>query len=153
MKKMKIKKMLMVFSAAFILGVSALPFNASAAGWTSWEDNPMGNGCKTRVWHDADTYTTNATTIDFKVEQNGKCGKLYYKSSINTYGNAPAYWKRISPYQTGSFSNITPLKQIKLSSLTQTGVKAKVLVELYKNAGMTSYVSDINSTTITINKR
>ncbi len=134
------------------MAVSVIPSGASAAGWEGWSESAWSVNCETNLWVDANTYTKNATTIDYQVKQRGNCGKIYYDASINTYGHSPVYYKKISPTQTGYFSNITPVKQFKISSLTKTGVNAVVLIEFYKDAAKTRYVGSRKSY-IKIDKR
>lgn len=148
----KRKKIFGLLFLVLIMTISLFPSTSSATwGWGSWKNTGLGN-CEVRVWTDANTYTKNATTIDYKAEQRGNCGKLYYTSSIALYGQIPIWYVGISPYQTGYFNYSTPIKQFRLSSLRQTGVDAVVRVELYADAAKTRFIGT-SYKEITIHKR
>jgi hypothetical protein len=101
----KLKKLVSIVTAfTFVLlsGVISVPSKADAA-WSSWTN--LGSGCSVRVWVDAYTYTSSATSIDVIAEQNGACGQLSYEMFVVGNNNG-----QISPKQSGYFSSITPRK-------------------------------------------
>lgn len=148
----KIIKVLVLFSIFFI-GFNTFSANASASGWSSWTNSPVGGGCQTRVWNDVSTYTTQSTTVDYQVQQNGSCGTLYYNSYVAQYGQSPAYYVRISPVQTGYFNQITPIKYFYITDFTKTGVAAVVMIDFYKDSSKTQYIGSDYSPSFTINQR
>lgn len=114
------KSLLILFSFLLVSSVVLLGSNekAQAATYSGWQ-HPYGfnKSCKVRVITDASTYTKRATTVDAKVEQNGSCGKLYYRMDL-AYKNAN--FMSIGDIQTGYFSGSTPWKSFNIRSVKQT---------------------------------
>lgn len=127
-KKGLISLSVLIFSFTFY------PLEKAEAGWGSWEKPQWApSGCLTRVWTDATNYYRGATSVDVKIEQNGKCGRVYYRMAI--YGGS-ANMYRVSPYLTGYFSNITPTKKFQISSISPTykdGRSLAVVADLAPN--------------------
>lgn len=70
---------------AILLGFS--PQNASAA-WSDWQSfDGFKQGCKVRVYTDALNYSSKASTVDVKAEQNGNCGTIYYNMFLSWKGS------------------------------------------------------------------
>ncbi|MEY8750766.1 hypothetical protein [Alkalicoccobacillus gibsonii] len=109
MKKFKVATLVGILAVSFSLGFST---NSAEAATSSWQKVPgAGSSCQVRVWTDASTYTTRATTIDFTLEQKGNCGKLNYSAGFHPDDLSSFY----TPTSTGSFSFKTPIKTLSLS--------------------------------------
>lgn len=126
----KIFRVIIVFT---FIGIMCLGYSiqkSSAAGWSDWKtpidpnNGSFPTGCQIRLWTDANTYSSSATTIDFQIEQNGKCGQLSYNAVV--YEKVP--FTQISPVVSGYFSNISPIKQFKLNDLSKSGINARLVV-------------------------
>ncbi|MES5395134.1 hypothetical protein ABU952_03250 [Bacillus amyloliquefaciens] len=131
------KKTIFLITCLFISASTFFGFNEQvhAATYSGWQhpDN-MAKSCKVRIITDASTYTAKATSVDAKIEQNGKCGDIYYKMYLS-YKNG--VFIGIGDEQTGSFKSSTPWKSISLkgtSFATQT-TSVHVLVSKKKNSG------------------
>lgn len=130
------KSLLILFSFLLVSSVVLFGSNekAQAATYSGWQ-HPYGfnKSCKVRVITDASTYTKRATTVDAKVEQNGNCGKLYYRMYL-AYKNAN--FGSIGDDQTGEFSSSTPWKSFSIRSVKQTQTTSiHVHLSKKKNSG------------------
>ncbi|WP_051129448.1 hypothetical protein [Bacillus subtilis] len=130
------KSLLILFSFLLVSSVVLFGSNekAQAATYSGWQ-HPYGfnKSCKVRVITDASTYTKRATTVDAKVEQNGNCGKLYYRMYL-AYKNAK--FGSIGDDQTGEFSSSTPWKSFSIRSVKQTQTTSiHVHLSKKKNSG------------------
>ncbi|PAF38289.1 hypothetical protein CHH58_02295 [Terribacillus saccharophilus] len=109
-----------------------------AATYTSWQSPGGGfsSSCKVRLITDAQTYTTRATTVDAKLEQNGKCGRIDY-DMILSVGNSVSMGYGSS--QSGYFSNSSPWKSFNLKHVKKT-TTTTVVASLYNNKGAYSNI-------------
>ena len=121
----KITNFLVLSFAVIVSFIFINPANAEAST-TSWKKvSDLGSSCKVRIWTDATTYTKKAKTVDFTIEQNGKCGKLHYEAWLKPLG----LYTYVSPNVSGSFNYKTPIK------------KLSVDIPLYKKQGRDSVVN------------
>lgn len=135
----KIMKMAIILSLA-VFGFTMFPGEQASAAYGNWfKVSAAGQDCKVVAWTDANTYTTKATTIDWKAETNGKCSKLYYKAMIRK-SESDGWQTRISPTLTGYFSNSTPIKSFNIKDLKKKGSNIYLEVELYSNSAKTHYI-------------
>ncbi|PAF38808.1 hypothetical protein CHH58_05130 [Terribacillus saccharophilus] len=144
----KFKSTLAVLITVLAVSFFISPANSEAAT-SSWQSvSSAGSGCKVRIWNDASTYTKRATTVDFTIEQNGKCGKLDY-----TAGVKPRQLTSYSvPYVSGYFSNKTPVKKLTLN----VGIWKKQDRNAYVGANLSKNGKDVGyveSNTFTIKKQ
>lgn len=126
-REIRLGKFSKVLLVALLLGIgfwSFQPQKAEAAR-TPWvKPYFASSACKVRIWTDATTYTKRAKTVDFTVEQNGKCGKLKYEATLIPIG--VDFFKTSQAF--GTFSRITPIK------------KLSVDIPFYKKRGSDSVV-------------
>ncbi|MCY7925431.1 hypothetical protein P9D81_12995 [Bacillus haynesii] len=131
----KIVKLLAVSLGVLISFIFLNPNNAQAATSPWQKVSGAGSACKVRIWTDATTYTKRAKTVDFTIEQNGKCGKLYYTAIL-----APDRYFVSAPYVDGYFTSKTPIKKLSVDifnfrSLDTT--RARVEVDFTKSKSST----------------
>ncbi|OIK22157.1 hypothetical protein [Bacillus amyloliquefaciens] len=132
------KKLLksIILSAALLMGAAAVAPSASAA-WSGYQ-----TGKKVRVYTDASTYSSRATSVDWKAEKT-TAGRVYYSAMLvrsDNYSNSGA--------QRGNFTTATPLKRFSLS-----GVKPgtyRVIVNIYSDANERNYIGSASSAKIYI---
>lgn len=107
-------KMIILSSLVMIGSIVAIsPTNAVEASMSGWQT--ISGSCKVRVWTDADTYTSRATSVDTYAETNGKCNTLNYKMYISAYAAGGS--GQISPTKSGSFKTKTPTKKFYFSQM------------------------------------
>ncbi|MGN7311440.1 hypothetical protein ACTHQ4_10080 [Alkalicoccobacillus gibsonii] len=146
MKKLKVATLVGILAVSFSLGFST---NSAEAATSSWQKVPgAGSSCQVRVWTDASTYTTRATTIDFTLEQKGNCGNLKYIAGFNPDGLSSF----TAPNTDGNFSFKTPVKKLSLNHSLFKGSQRSGWVEasLWKN---NKTVGVVSSNKITVHKR
>ncbi|WP_195536336.1 hypothetical protein [Bacillus paralicheniformis] len=128
MKKVLKASVLFGVCVAFLLGFA--PKEASAA-WSEWQSfDGFKQGCKVRVYTDALNYSSKASTVDVKAEQNGNCGTIYYGMFLSWKGSDSVSIG--SSYPTGSFTSNTPLKSINIMH-QQEKTDAIVYLEMKKS--------------------
>ena len=137
------KKTLLAGILAFVVMFSLGSFNAEAAygSWTSVKQG--GSSCKVRIWTDYTSYSASATTVDYKIYNNGSCSNLKYESSLEVYvaGGSVA----LSGYHTGNFSNSSPVKRFSLSPLKNYNLNplgGAVMAHLYTSSKSNSTLVD-----------
>lgn len=121
--------MLLVITSSLAL----LPTNKAEAATSPWFSISSIPGCQVRVWTDADTYYSTATTVDTYAETNGKCGKLYYSAFIDD-----AYGQISSETHSGDFTTKSTTKKFyidKFDSRSWNPVGASVTFSLYSDSG------------------
>ncbi|PAD57681.1 hypothetical protein CHH92_23930 [Bacillus sonorensis] len=129
MKKVLRLCVLFGVTMAILLGFS--PQNASAA-WSDWQSfDGFKQGCKVRVYTDALNYSSKASTVDVKAEQNGNCGTIYYNMFLSWKGSDSVSIGSNVP--TGSFTSNTPLKSINIIH-QQEKTDAIVYLEMKKSS-------------------
>lgn len=136
-----------------VVGFTTFQTEKASAAYSSWQSLPDGSGCAIRIYTDASTYTTSATSIDWFVQNNGHsgCKTLYYTASVRDMNDT---WQpAISGYQTGYFSSQTPTKRFYISGLKRTGINASVRVKIYRDSAKTQFKGDFDSSTFYIQKR
>ncbi|SDB87782.1 hypothetical protein [Shouchella lonarensis] len=142
----RIKRFSVISVLTLALSASLVPDTAEASTGP-WISAPgAGSGCKVRLWTDATTYTKRATTIDFTVEQNGKCGEVTYWGAFEHDGKRGG---KYYGYVKGSFKKKTPVKKIKISALGVSG-KATGIVSVGVNKKGKGQVAWLNSDRLTI---
>ncbi|MFT0803697.1 hypothetical protein VSK91_20160 [Bacillus swezeyi] len=104
----KIMMFLIVVGITTLFGFFATTGTAEAV-WSGWQ---IRNGYTARVYTDASTYTTRASTVDWKIQKRGSA-KLYYTAHIYKWTSSGLY---SGGSATGYFKSSTPIK--KFSVLT-----------------------------------
>ncbi|MDA7027879.1 hypothetical protein PJ311_14985 [Bacillus sp. CLL-7-23] len=148
----KIVKLLVV-SVVVLVSFTFLNSGHAEAAVSSWQKPKWASsGCKVRIWTDATTYTKRAKTVDFTIEQNRKCGKLYYDANLRPVGYP--IWTP-SPTVTGYFSRITPIKKLSvdISMFKKHGHDTRVSVWLFKNSNHTIGLGEVTSKVLHIHKQ
>ncbi|MEH6861520.1 hypothetical protein [Bacillus velezensis] len=132
----------LVIAATLLTGTIALTPQADAA-WSGWQTEKFGH--KARVYTDATTYSSSATTVDWKAEKKGGA-TLYYTAGV--------YKKRSSGgltdtglVQRGSFKTSTPLKSFSAKSIrSKTGKGTYVIqIDCYSDSAKRKYVGTFES--------
>ncbi|MBQ4817272.1 hypothetical protein [Bacillus pumilus] len=126
-------KLRLVISFVFLCVSIFFSIDASAAT-SKWQTPYFAkSSCKVRVWTDATNYSKTAKTVDFTIEQNGKCGELRYQAHLSPI----ALYTYNAKFVRGSFKYKTPLKKLSLNlpEYKQRGYEAKVFVDLYSKNG------------------
>ncbi len=142
-------KLRLVISFVFLCVSIFFSIDASAAT-SKWQTPYFAKStCKVRVWTDATNYSKTAKTVDFTIEQNGKCGELKYNAHLSPIG----LYTYTAKFARGSFKYKTPLKKLSLNlpEYKHRGYEAVVHVGLStKNGKDLGYAE---SKTINIKKR
>lgn len=127
-----------------LTGMFSLGSMDAEAAYGSWKSVKQGgSNCKVRIWTDYTTYTASASTVDYKIYNNGSCSNLKYKSSleVNVAGGSVA----LSGYHTGNFNNSSPVKKFSLSPLKNYNYNsfgAQVSAHLYTSSLSNSTMVD-----------
>jgi hypothetical protein len=138
----------MMVACLAVMGVfGGAGLNKASAGTGS------AGACGVSVWVDAYTYTTSATTVDFKATKGSSCGTVYYKAVVYQVGDGEA---STGLTQTGYFSYATPVKAFYTSNIkfytpypgSTNTYRIKFL--LYSDSGYKNYLGQANSHNITI---
>ncbi|AYJ76181.1 hypothetical protein BSP7_065 [Bacillus phage BSP7] len=128
------KKVTMVLTCLtlVILGFVSVP--KAEAAWSGWQS--LTTGYTGRVYTDATTYTSRASTIDWKVEKKGS-SKVYYTAKLYKWNNNGLVYTGQSA--GGYFFYSTPLKSFSVPKARKaTGNGGyQIKVELYN-----SYIKD-----------
>ncbi|KXZ21821.1 hypothetical protein P4T89_03560 [Bacillus nakamurai] len=120
-----------IISAALLMGTAAVAPSASA----TWSGHQTSK--KVRVYTDETTYSSRATSVDWKAEKS-TAGRVYYSAMLirsDNYSNSSA--------QRGNFITTTPLKKFSLS-----GVKPgtyRVIVNIYSDSNERNYIGSASS--------
>ncbi|WP_345805695.1 hypothetical protein [Bacillus subtilis] len=130
------KKIIFALVAVITLGVTVLPEGVSAA-WSGYQTSK-----KVRIYTDATTYSTRATSVDWKAQKTTS-GRVYYSAMLvrtDNYSNSGAH--------RGYFTSTTPMKRFSLS-----GVKPgtyQVVINIYKDSKERNYIGSARSAKIYI---
>lgn len=130
------KKIIFALVSVITLGVTVLPEGVSAA-WSGYQTSK-----KVRIYTDATTYSTRATSVDWKAQKTTS-GRVYYSAMLvrtDNYSNSGA--------QRGYFTSTTPMKRFSLS-----GVKPgtyQVVINIYKDSKERNYIGSARSAKIYI---
>ncbi|MEC1583693.1 hypothetical protein P9D48_20790 [Bacillus subtilis] len=130
------KKILLTVTLAASFFVSLFPVEVSAA-WSGYQ-----TGKKVRIYTDATTYSTRATSVDWKAQKTTS-GRVYYSAMLirtDNYSNSGA--------QRGNFTSGTPLKKFSLSK-TRPGTY-QVVINLYSDSSERNYIGTARSAKIYI---
>ncbi|MCY8420272.1 hypothetical protein [Bacillus inaquosorum] len=130
------KKIIFALVAVITLGVTILPEGVSAA-WSGYQTSK-----KVRIYTDATTYSTRATSVDWKAQKTTS-GRVYYSAMLirtDNYSNSGA--------QQGNFTSSTPLKKFSLSK-TRPGTY-QVVINLYSDSSERKYIGTARSAKIYI---
>ncbi len=132
------KNLLKPITVLLILCAGVLAFTSSAsAAWSGYQTSK-----KVRVYTDATTYTTRATSVDWKAQKTTS-GRVYYSAMLirtDNYSNSGA--------QRGNFTSGTPLKKFSLSK-TRPGTY-QVVINLYSDSSERKYIGTARSAKIYI---
>lgn len=132
------KNLLKPITVLLILCAGVLAFTSSAsAAWSGYQTSK-----KVRVYTDATTYTTRATSVDWKAQKTTS-GRVYYSAMLirtDNYSNSGA--------QRGNFTSGTPLKKFSLSK-TRPGTY-QVVINLYSDSSERNYIGTARSAKIYI---
>lgn len=138
------KKLMMIVGITLVVLFTSIATPAQAA-WGGWSTSDKG--VTARVYVDAYTYTTKATTVDFKAEKKGS-KKYYYKAVI--YKSTSSQIIPTATF-TGSFTSSSPLKKAKLYELRKHGSGVYfVRFKLYSKSNYTGLVGLYDSHNFTI---
>ncbi|MFI8862507.1 hypothetical protein PWO55_08965 [Bacillus velezensis] len=130
-----------ILSAVLLTGAAAVAPSASAE-WSGWQNE---SGYSGRVFTDAATYTTGASTVDWKAEKKG-AETLYYTAGV--------YKKRsgggltdTNLVQRGSFKTATPLKSFNVKTIWNKTGKGTYVIQLdcYSDSGKRNYIGTSES--------
>ncbi|WP_282627657.1 hypothetical protein [Bacillus subtilis] len=130
------RKIIFALVAVITLGVTILPEGASAA-WSGYQTSK-----KVRIYTDATTYSTRATSVDWKAQKTTS-GRVYYSAMLvrtDNYSNSGA--------QRGYFTSTTPLKRFSLSG-AKPGTY-QVVINIYKDSKERNYIGSARSAKIYI---
>ncbi|PSA91504.1 hypothetical protein C6370_18410 [Bacillus atrophaeus] len=131
-----------ILSAALLMGAAAVAPSASAA-WSGWQTETFGH--KARVYTDATTYTSKATTIDWKAEKKGS-STLYYTAGVykKRSGGGLTDTKMV---QRGSFKTATPMKSFNAKTIRNKTGKGTYVIQLdcYSDSGKRHYIGTFES--------
>ncbi|MGG0052145.1 hypothetical protein [Bacillus atrophaeus] len=137
----KLLKSITILSIVFA-GVLAFTSPASAA-WSGWQTEAFGH--KARVYTDATTYTSKATTIDWKAEKKGS-STLYYTAGVykKRSGGGLTDTKMV---QRGSFKTATPMKSFNVKTIRNKTGKGTYVIQLdcYSDSGKRHYIGTFES--------
>jgi hypothetical protein len=143
-----IKKLSAFLMVALLMVVGAFGNSASAS------TGPTGS-CGVSVYTDATTYSTSATTVDWKASKGSTCGTVYYKMRIFQVGDGSV---DIGYQTSGSFSSSTPLKSVYISDIKNrtpypgSGAETyKIVVYLYSSSSYTTSLGSASSNLFYIN--
>ncbi|MCY9097418.1 hypothetical protein MOE96_21460 [Bacillus inaquosorum] len=132
------KNLLKPITVLLILCAGVLAFTSSAsAAWSGYQTSK-----KVRVYTDATTYSTRATSVDWKAQKTTS-GRVYYSAMLirtDNYSNSGA--------QRGNFTSGTPLKKFSLSK-TRPGTY-QVVINLYSDSSERKYIGTARSAKIYI---
>ncbi|MEC3639788.1 hypothetical protein [Bacillus halotolerans] len=130
------KKILLTVTLTATLFGSLFPMEVSAA-WSGYQTSK-----KVRIYTDATTYSTRATSVDWKAQKTTS-GRVYYSAMLirtDNYSNSGA--------QRGNFTSGTPLKKFSLSK-TRPGTY-QVVINLYSDSSERKYIGTARSAKIYI---
>ncbi|MDM5297709.1 hypothetical protein QUF51_06045 [Bacillus pumilus] len=142
-------KLRLIISFVFLCVSIFFSIDASAAT-SNWKTPLFAKStCKVRIWTDATNYSKNAKTVDFTIEQNGKCGELKYMAHISP----TSLYTYNATFVRGSFKYKTPLKKLTLNlpEYKYKGYEAVVHVDIDSKNG--KELGFVDSKKIYIQKR
>ncbi|MCY7895121.1 hypothetical protein [Bacillus vallismortis] len=132
------KNLLKPITVLLILCAGVLAFTSPAsAAWSGYQTSK-----KVRVYTDATTYSTRATSVDWKAQKTTS-GRVYYSAMLirtDNYSNSGA--------QRGYFTTTTPLKRFSLSGV-EPGTY-QVVINIYKDLKERNYIGSARSAKIYI---
>lgn len=142
------KKITYVLMAAVIalLGMfSATPSAEAATG--------SAGACGVTVWTDATTYSSSATTVDWRA-YGSNCGTKYYVAQVyEIRSDGQPY--AIGVLSTGYFASSSPEKSFSISTIkskdTGSTNRYQIIVDLYANPEMSSFHGVAKSVVFTLN--
>ncbi|MCY8269649.1 hypothetical protein [Bacillus sonorensis] len=140
------KKIIMFLIVA---GMTFIGFFASTgtaeAAWSGWQTR---NGYAARVYTDANTYTTRASTVDWKIEKKGS-SKLYYTAHIYKWTNTGLY---SGGSAAGHFKSFTPIKKFSVPSVRKKLGSGTYIVRVfcYKDSKKKKMIGSFDSKKIRI---
>ncbi|NQD66745.1 hypothetical protein HP456_12525 [Bacillus haikouensis] len=140
MKKLKTLALASLIGIGSLFSISESAEASTIVNWSPWKSvTDAGIDCKVRIGTDAYTYTTGATTVDYQIQSNGKCSRLYYKAFPTS-----------DIYQLGYFSYNTPIKSFLIDAFAPSGRLLTTMdANLYTDSARTDYAGLV-STSITI---
>jgi hypothetical protein len=124
--------------------IAGFGIDKASAGWSG-----VG-ACGVQIYTDATTYSTSATTVDWKAQKpSTQCGTVYYKMRILQVGDGTA---DIGYQTSGYFSSATPLKYVSISTIKsmtpypQPGAETyRIELQLYSSSSYTTRVGEVYS--------
>ncbi|MEC1652034.1 hypothetical protein P9D74_13940 [Bacillus vallismortis] len=132
------KRLLKTVTILSILLTGLLTFTSPASAvWSGYQTSK-----KVRVYTDATTYSTRATSVDWKAQKT-TAGRVYYSAMLirtDNYSN--------SGVQRGYFTSTTPMKRFSLSGV-KPGIY-QVVINIYKDSKERNYIGTARSAKIYI---
>lgn len=137
-----IKKFLALLLMAVVMMAGIGISNANAATGAT-------GSCGVSVWTDATTYSTSATTVDWKASKpSTTCGTVYYKMRIYQVGDGSV---DIGYQTSGYFTTSTPIKSVYISDIKSrtpypsSPATYKLVVTLYSSSSYTTSLGSAQS--------
>lgn len=140
-------KKIMMF--LIVVGITFIGFfvttGTAEAVWSGWQ---IRNGYTARVYTDASTYTTRASTVDWKIEKKGS-SKLYYTAHIYKWMNTGLY---SGGSTAGYFKSSTPIKKFSVPSVRRKLGSGTYIVRVfcYKDSKKKKMIGSFDSKKIRI---
>ncbi|MCY7835230.1 hypothetical protein [Bacillus haynesii] len=136
---MKKTMMFLIVGGITFIGLFATTGTAKAV-WSGWQ---IRNGYTARVYTDASTYTSRASSVDWRIQKKGS-SSIYYTAHIYKWTSSGLY---SGGSATGYFKSSTPIKKFSVPKIRRRLGSGTYIVRVfcYKNSKKKKQVGSFNS--------